>query len=142
MSIRLQRALLGILALSAADIGGWASLAPRSFYNSFPGGGHRWVTGDGPYNEHLVRDVGGLYLALLVLSLWALAKPEVSRVAGGSWLAFSIPHFAYHLGHLHMFSAADKVGLVISLGGTAAIAATLLLFGIRDVTSQVPVSSS
>jgi len=125
--VRVKRVLLSILAISAADVGGWATVAPRSFYNSFPGGGHHWITGDGPYNEHLVRDVGGLYLALLVVSVWAYLRPELSRLAGASWLIFSLPHLAYHLQHLDMFSSADKAGLAVSLGGTVLIAATLLL---------------
>ena len=127
MKLRFKRVLLAILAISAADVGGWATVAPHSFYNSFPGGGHHWVSMDGPYNEHLVRDVGGLYLALLVMSIWAYVRPDLSRLAGASWLIFSLLHFAYHLGHLHMFSTTDKVGMAVSLGGTVLIAAALLL---------------
>ena len=60
---------LAILAVNAALLGGWALVAPASFYRSFPGGGRSWVSIDGPYNEHLLRDVGGLNLALLVLTV-------------------------------------------------------------------------
>jgi hypothetical protein len=117
------------LALSAAVVGVWASFFPRSFFRSFPLPGHHWVAPLGPYNEHLTRDVGGLYLALLVVSLWAVARPrpEQLRMTGAAWLVFSLPHLVFHLGHLDMFGIADQVGNVVSLGGTAVLASVLLL---------------
>jgi hypothetical protein len=68
MNLRTQRWLLAILSLSAAQAGGWALIARRSFYDSFPGLGRHWIAVTGPYNEHFVRDIGGLYLALLAVS--------------------------------------------------------------------------
>ena len=38
---------------------------PAAFYDDFPGLGRMWVAPDGPYNQHLVRDVGELNLALV-----------------------------------------------------------------------------
>ena len=61
------RVAFGYLALSSLQIGAWALFAPRSFYDGFPGAGRSWVSVDGPYNEHLVRDVGALNLAIAVL---------------------------------------------------------------------------
>jgi hypothetical protein len=118
-----------VLALSAADVGLWAQFAPRSFYDSFPLAGHHWVSMLGAYNEHLTRDVGGLYLALLVISAWAVVRPRAEgfAMAGAAWLVFSIPHFIYHLLHLGMFGPADKAGNITSLGGTIILAALLLL---------------
>jgi hypothetical protein len=143
MSLRLRRALLAVLALSAALVGGWATVAARSFYDSVTGAGRHWVAMDGPYNEHLVRDVGGLYLALLVVSLWALCQPQLGRLAGISWLVFSVPHLIYHASHLDMFGTADKIGNIVSLGGTAAVAAALAAAPHRgDVTAGAAVSSS
>jgi hypothetical protein len=81
---------------------------------------------DGPYNEHLVRDVGGLYLSLLVVSAWTLRRPELRRVTGAAWLIFSIPHLIYHASHPHMYGAADKIGNVVALAGMALIATALL----------------
>ena len=63
----LVRVALGYLAVVTAQIGFWALLAPRSFYDSFPGLGRAWISIDGPYNDHLIRDVGALNLALLVV---------------------------------------------------------------------------
>jgi hypothetical protein len=98
MSTRATRIVLAVLAATAAFVGLWAVSAPLSFYTSFPGGGHRWIAADGPYNEHLIRDVGGLYLALLALIVGAIVHPtpQITRLTGVAWLVFSIPHLVYH----------------------------------------------
>lgn len=90
------------LAASASYVGVWALLAPASFFRSFPGGGQAWVRTDGLYNEHLVRDVGALYLALLAVTCAGLLRPETdrARMAGVAWLLFGVPHLAYHAEHL------------------------------------------
>ena len=129
MRTRSKQVVAGVLALSAADVGLWAALAPRSFYRSFPFPGHPWVSALGPYNEHLVRDVGGLYLALLLVSGWAALRPrgETLRLTGAAWLVFGVPHLLFHLFHLDMYGTADVIGNVVALGGTVALAALLLL---------------
>ena len=129
MTTRAARWILLVLALSAAYVGLWAVLAPHSFHDSFPGGGHRWVAADGPYNEHLVRDVGALYLALLVFSVGAATRPDpvVTRWTGPAWLVFGVPHLAYHSTHLAMFGRPDRVLMIVALGGTALLAALLCL---------------
>ncbi len=79
--------MLGVLLLIALVIGLWALLAPRSFYDSFPGGnGMHWVSADGPYNRHLVSDVGSMYLALAALTVAALGRPALGA-AGRRGLA-------------------------------------------------------
>jgi len=149
VGIRGKRAVAALLALSAAEVGLWASIAPRSFYRSFPGGGRHWVSVLGPYNEHLVRDVGGLYLSLLAISVWAVVRlqPEIMRLAGVAWLVFSLPHLAFHAAHLGPFGLADQVGIMVTLGGTVVLAMVLLLPGTRrpagtDVTCDQAAPSS
>lgn len=129
----MRRILLLVLALSAAYVGLWAAFAPRSFYDSFPGGGRRWVAVDGPYNEHLVRDVGSLYLALMVVSVGAavLARPAVTRLAGVAWLVFGVPHLVYHAAHVADLDGVDRVLNAIGLGGTV-VAAVVLCLPARD----------
>jgi uncharacterized damage-inducible protein DinB len=124
-----KRAAACVLAASAAFVGLWAEPAPRSFYDSFPFAGHHWVAALGPYNVHLTRDVGGLYLALFVMSGWAAVRPraETFAVIGAGWLAFSLPHLAFHVFHLDGFGTADKIGNVIALGAVAVLAALLLV---------------
>lgn len=129
VSTRTKRVMVGILALSAAYVGFWATLAPHSFYQAFPGFGHHWVSTAGPYDEHLVRDVGGLYLSLLVVSIWAFVRrrTEALRVAGAAWAVFSLPHLLFHLDHLDGLTTFDKVGESGSLALTLLFALLLLL---------------
>lgn len=116
-----RRVVLLVLALIATEVGCWAAFAPRSFYNDFPGGGRHWVAADGLYNEHLVRDVGELNLALAVVTIVAVVTlaPVIVRTAAAAWLVYSVPHLVYHLRHLHPYGSGDKVlvsgGLVIPI---------------------------
>ncbi len=99
MTERRIRLGLAVLVASGASQGLWALLAPRSFYDDFPLPGRLWVAADGPFNEHLVRDVGGLALALGVVAALAWARPEPDRVrtAAVAWLIVGVPHLAYHV---------------------------------------------
>ncbi len=116
------RIVLGYLGLSSLQIGVWALLAPRSFYDSFPGLGRTWISIDGPYNEHLVRDFGALNLALLVVIVWAAVSlsRELVLVAAASTLVWGVPHLLYHLFNTDGLSGGD---LVANLGGLALFAA-------------------
>jgi hypothetical protein len=118
---RWTRIAIGYLALVATQVGVWAQFAPRSFYDDFPGFGHIWVGVDGPYNEHLVRDVGGLNLALAVVLVAAwltLSRPLVATAAVAT-LAYGVPHLAYHLLHTDGLTTGD---VVASIGGLALFA--------------------
>src|SRR5579862_5293670 len=99
------RVVLGVLVVSATSVGAWAAFAPRSFYEKFPGLGQVWVAVDGPYNEHLVRDVGSLNLALAVVTLCALVTLARATIVASAlaWLAYGVPHFVYHARHLGPF---------------------------------------
>jgi hypothetical protein len=61
----------------------WTLLVPHSFYDDFPLPGRDWVSTLGPYNEHFVRDVGALNLALGVLlaSAAVLLERRLARVS-------------------------------------------------------------
>ena len=108
---------LGLLALAATVVGGWALAAPRSFYDDFPGGGRSWVSPVGPYNEHLVRDVGELNLALAVLVAAAaiLLERRLLFVALAAYLVNAVPHFIFHVTHMDELSTGDQVGQTVSL---------------------------
>jgi hypothetical protein len=101
---------LAILAANQLFVGVWAIAAPASFFDEFPLG-RAWVAELPPYNEHLVRDVGGFSLGFAVLFVFATLKPHpvLLRPALFAWLATAIPHLAFHLVHLAGFSAADAV---------------------------------
>lgn len=129
MNTLTRRAILTVTALIGLYVAGWAAVVPRSFYDSFPGLGSVWVAVDGPYNEHLVRDVGTLYVALAAASIVAAAshRADAGRVVGVAWIVFSIPHLSYHLAHLDGFSVKDVVGQVVALGATVVLAVPLML---------------
>ena len=76
-----------------------------------------WVAVDGPYNEHLVRDVGSLNLALAFVAVVALITGStlVARAAGGAALIYGVPHLLYHATHLDPYESGDKVALIFSL---------------------------
>jgi hypothetical protein len=114
------RILLLLLAIPTLELGIWATLAPQSFFNSFPGGGRHWVAADGPFNEHLVRDFGALNLALafvLIVALIVGSRLLVTTAAGAA-LLFAVPHTLYHLFNLQVFSSEDKVANVVTLSIT------------------------
>ena len=121
--------VLAVWAVVSVQLGIWATFAPRSFYDDFPGFGREWVRVDGPYNEHLVRDFGALNLALAVVTIAALitlSRPMVIAVAV-AWLAWSVPHFVYHLRHLDVFSSTgDKMAIVLLLGSLPVLAVVVL----------------
>jgi len=128
MSSRAQTAALAVLTASAVYVGGWATPFPRSFYDSFPGLNRTWVSIDGPYNEHLVRDVGAFYLALAVAGVFALIWRErhVTLVVAAAWTVFSVPHLGYHLTHLDELETFDAVGQTASLALTLLLALLLI----------------
>lgn len=112
------RVVLALMAVGTAEIGIWAEFAPRQFYNSFPGAGRHWVSADGPYNEHLVRDFGALNLAIAVVTLIAVVQLTVAlaRAVAVAHLVYYVPHLVYHLRHLNIYSSSDKIGNISALG--------------------------
>ena len=112
------RAGLAIVALAQAEIAIWGLLSPHSFYTSYPGAGHHWVSALGPYNEHLIRDFAAAELGFAVLLLGTAIwfSRTLVLVAGAAFLAATLPHFAYHLTTTDSFSTGDNLA---SLGGFA-----------------------
>ena len=129
MNRRISIGAAGLLTAQAAYVGSWAGLFPRAFYDAFPGWNRYWVSSDGPYNEHLVRDVGGLYLALAAAGVLALIWRDDRSLTllGSAWAVFSMLHLGYHLAHLDELTfAVDRVGEVVTLGGFVALALLVL----------------
>jgi hypothetical protein len=106
------RAGLALVAAAQAEIAIWGLVAPRSFFDSFPGAGHHWVSALGTYNEHLVRDYAAseLGFALLLAAAAIYFERRLVLIAGAAFLVATVPHFAYHLGTTGSFSTADNVG--------------------------------
>jgi fructose-specific phosphotransferase system IIC component len=135
---------LAYIAVGFALVGFWAAFAPRSFYADFPGAGRHWVAPDGPYNQHLVRDVGELNLALFVVVLAAavtLSMPLV-RAALAATVVNGVLHVVYHIGHVDMFSSGDQVAIIGSLVLAPLVAVVLLVVTRREPNRSPAVSGS
>jgi hypothetical protein len=123
----LRAGLLAYLAVTAL-IGVWASGWPRGFYHDFPWPGHAWVAPLPAYNEHLVRDFGGMNLAMAVVFGVAAATLDRRLVTTAlvAYLVFAVPHLAFHLQHLDPFGTVDAVAQVVTLVASAVLALPLL----------------
>jgi hypothetical protein len=110
------RAALGFLFVSALVIGLTAAALPRTFYDDFPFIAH-WVELLPPYNEHLVTDVGGLYLGFAVLFAWAAWTLDrtLVRAVCVAWLLAATLHLIFHSGHLAGFGTADAIAEIATL---------------------------
>lgn len=120
---------LSVLGLSQVGVGAWALFAPMSFQNEFPGMGRHWLPPLGPYNEHLITDVGATFLALSVLmflaAIWLTTR--LVQAALIVWLVYSVPHLYFHLNNLGVYDTSDQVMNGVALTGQVLIAAGLLV---------------
>ena len=140
---RIRRSCLriGLLIVAVNPLAGglWALLFPRAFYDDFPLPGSGWVSTLGPYNEHLVRDYGALNMAMAVLLLATVIFLErrLVQLALISWLVFEVPHFVFHVGQTHHFSAGSNLA---QLGGLALLIVLplILLFLSRAAARRAP----
>ncbi len=132
--------LLGWFALFGLVIGLWQAVFPASFYADFPGMGHHWVSPDGPYNEHLLRDVGLGNLAVGTVALVALLTGvvRVARAVGLAVVVMNLPHQLYHQAHVSVLpSTTDQVLQSTSLAAVSLAAVALLV-----LTSRLPAASA
>lgn len=136
--VGIARACLAAIGLVMLPTGLQAALAPRSFFDDFPLG-RGWIAAEGgAYDEHLVRDVGLLFLALIIVTLWAAWRGEFLVPVAVAWLVQGVGHLAYHVGHLGGLDGVDRFGLVGSLATIPALAAVALAV----VVSTAPRSGS
>nr|MBA2522499.1 hypothetical protein [Solirubrobacterales bacterium] len=126
------RAVLGVLAAVQLTDGIYALLAPRAFFDDFPIG-RGWVAALPAYNEHLVRDVGSLFLAtgIVLLAAAIYLERRLVLVALVSYLAFAVPHFVYHAFNLEPYGSFDAVANMATLLFTVLAPAILLLAMLR-----------
>ncbi len=119
----------GLLALAVGQIGSgaWALLAPRSFYDDFPGGGRSWVSPLGPYNEHMTIDYGALSLGIVIVVVKAaiVLERRLVLVAIAGYLGWSVPHFLWHMANLGPYDSTDTALNIVTL--TLTVAVPLLL---------------
>ena len=121
----LLRVSLAIVAVSALMPGLEATFGPSSFYGSFPFG-RGWVELLPPFNEHLLRDVGGFYLAFAILFAWAAVTLSSALIVPlcVTWTVAAVLHAYFHVTHLDGFSTGDAIAQTVGL--LAVIALPLL----------------
>jgi len=116
MNTLIARVALWILAVEAMLVAVPALLAPRYFYDSFPLGAS-WVDLLPPFNQHLISDVGGFYLAFALLFGWAavtLRRPLIIPLSI-AWSIAALVHFIYHVTHLDGFDTAAAIAQTVGL---------------------------
>lgn len=138
------RAGLVLVTVLQASAGAWQLLLPRSFYDDFPLPGHPWVALLPAYNEHLMRDVGAVNLAMAVVVGVAAVSMErrLVRTAMAANLVFGGPHFAFHATHLEHFPPADAIAQTTVLAITLGIPVVLLILAGKLTTSGTGFSTS
>jgi AhpD family alkylhydroperoxidase len=129
---RAVRAILLVLGINQALIGFTMLAGPRRWFETFPLG-RGWVEALPPYNEHLVVDVGGLFVGIGVLAVLAAVWLErrVVIAACTTWLLFSVPHTIYH-------SIEQPLGTGDAIANVAALAATVIGPGLVLVLARRP----
>jgi hypothetical protein len=121
MEIQRHRAPIRIallyLAITTGILAVWILVAPRSFYDDFPGGPAHWVSALPPYNEHLERDFGAASLGIALLTGLAAywMDRRVIQAAALTWIAAGLPHLIYHLTTTEHYSTGDNVASLIGL---------------------------
>jgi hypothetical protein len=128
-----MRALLAALAVSAAYPGAWATFAPRSFFDTFPGAGRHWTAGLPAYSEHLVTDVGAFYLGFALLLAWAAWRPSRELIVPvcTAFALFSALHLVWHCLHLDGFDTVDAVLQTASLAAVLAASVGAVVLAVR-----------
>lgn len=105
------------LAVTIGWVAVWILVAPKGFYDNFPGGSTHWVSALPPYNEHLERDFGATSLALAVLAALAAIWMErrVIQAAAVALFVAGVPHLAYHLTTTEHYSTGDNIASLTGL---------------------------
>jgi hypothetical protein len=120
-----------ILLLAAIDLvlGAYALFVPHGFYRDVLG-----VDLLGPYDEHLVTDIGGFYLGFALLFLWAARTLErqLLRAACAAFLLTQLLHFGYHALHLDHFSFGQGAEQTVSLAVLVLLPAVGLALSARS----------
>jgi hypothetical protein len=123
-------------------IGLWAVLAPKNWFETFPGFDPRLVAAEPPYNEHLATDVGAGFLAtgvvLIVAAAWA--NRAAIQLALLAFVAFTVPHVLYHA-----TNPADALTGVENAVNTLSLASGLVLAavfarGLRGTTDRATIA--
>lgn len=100
VGLRVTVVRTGMVVLAMLNLwwGVWALLWPRHFFDTFPGLGFHWTSAYPPYNEHLVVDLGAIFLTLAFLLAVGAAQRQraVRLVVLAGVFVFNSLHLAFH----------------------------------------------
>jgi hypothetical protein len=130
------------LTVAIGLLAAWILIAPKNFYDTFPGGGTHWVSALPPYNEHLERDFGAASLGLATLAALAAFWMErrVVQAAAITLFVAGLPHLAYHLTTTGHYSTGDNVASITGLALQALL--PLLILYLASDAAQRPAGSA
>ena len=121
MEIERHRGLIRLslvyLVVTIGWLAVWILVAPKGFYDTFPGGGTHLVSALPPYNEHLERDFGAAALGLTLLAALAAywMEKRLVQAAAISLLAAGLPHLIYHATTTSHYSTTDNLASLFGL---------------------------
>jgi hypothetical protein len=122
---------IGLAVLAAANVwwGVWALVAPRQFFETFPGFGHHWTAGYPPYNHHLVADLGSTFLTLGVLLVAGAVSRDrrIRRLVLAAVLVFNTLHLVFHATDAGILGTVDYAASVAALAAGVVAPVILLL---------------
>jgi hypothetical protein len=140
----LIRFALIYLVVAIGGLAVWILIAPKGFYDNFPGGSAHWVSALPPYNEHLERDFGAAALGLTVLAALAALWMErrVIQAAAISLFAAGVPHLIYHLTTTEHYSTGDNVASITGLALDVLLPLVLLYLVSDRAQGRTPARAS
>lgn len=90
------RAFYAVAGAVMLAIGGWMLAAPASWFHHFPAA----LPDTGPFNPHLVRDLGAAFAVMATGLAWCVRSPRHTRVVHLGVTAFLVAHALVHVGDL------------------------------------------
>ncbi len=121
----------GLAALAALNLwwGAWARIAPRHFFDNFPGLGRSWTAAYPPYNEHLTTDLGSTFLTLaFLLAVAAVVNDrKVRLLVLAGVLLFNALHLGFHATDAGTMGSLDYAASIVALAAGVALPAVLLV---------------
>ena len=132
---RIGRWSLALISVFMLPTALQATFAPRSWFDDFPLG-RGWIAAEGgAFDEHLARDVGVLFLALIIVTAWSAWRGEATLAVATAWVLQGVLHLLYHVGHLDGLATGDRIALVGSLVSIPLLAAVALWSGVATQRS-------
>lgn len=131
----MSRVVIGIavlLGVGAIANGMFMLVSPANWYFAVPG-----VTTTGPFNQHFLRDIGLIFVALGTVFLWGAARTQYRVVAWAAAATWLTGHALFHFWEVAVGicgpSALQRDFPAVTLPALLAIAITFHAFSNKEV---------